>query len=488
MADEKHPTEKVGRNPVKTPNKKKPSRFKLPKFDLKNLDKNYVLAGSLAAILIIVGVSAFILTRDSSEQLASNDETVDEQTSEVQPIGATVILTEGTLQTLDDSGEWQDYKKNAEVTEGTKFKTVGASSRAVIAFDDGSALRIDANSEVELETLHADRIEILHTSGYTYNRVLPTSDMTYIVKSADAQYQALGTAFKTAVTGDEQSVEVYHSSVIETGLNKTAKEGEKLIVKSNTTPSDNGAIKQLDIEEIKTDAFLEWNRALDENDENYKDSLGFLSDITSPEITLNATDGATILLDPNASEGTTEISGTTEQGITLTVQSKTQSGSSPVNVTVGADGAFTTPVLTAPVGSAVFEFVAKDRAGNTATKTIRITFQRKSTPVGESGGSNNSSIVLSGSLNGSNDKINLSWAFSGSTSAPDGVKLVFSKTSDPLLANSDPDAIMVSSGDSATVNVSKFESGKTYYIKACIYDNGSSSCGLYSNQITIDIP
>jgi hypothetical protein len=398
------------------------NRFKLPKL---SLNRNTILAGSLALILLVVGTLSLVLTRQNNQDLSNEEVVTINQESE--KLGAAILLSEGTLQTKPiDSGDWEDATTETEIGQGTAIRTVGASSRAVIAFDDGSALRLDANSEAELESVTVDRIVIKHISGYTYNRVLPSEKLTYVVTSEDAQYEALGTAFKTATTGDEQSVEVYHSKVVETGLNVTPEAGEKLTVINKPKPSENGKIEKLDIEKVKSDPFLQWNRELDEKDENYKASLGFLSDITGPEVTLNSNDGDVTLLEPSAAEGTIEISGSTESGAKLTVLSKSKSGATPVDVTVGSDGKFTTPVLSAPLGDSVFEFIATDRVGNKTTKTVRITFQRKSQPVA----GNAVSFILTAVKDSDKKKISISWKLNG-IETPDGVKLVYSKSAKP---------------------------------------------------------
>ena len=193
----------------------------------------------------------------------------------------------------------------------------------------------------------------------------------------------------------------------------------------------------------------------------------------------NPQDGATILLEPNAKEGSTAISGATEKGANVTVQAKSASDSQPISVTVDDSGNFTSPVITAPLGSSVFEIVAKDRAGNTTTKTIRVTFQAKSSAV--TGGS----IVLTTDFFGSED-IKASWAFSGSLTAPDGVIIVYGKNTSPTL--SDDSSSTIKSSTFTKISLSKLDSGESYYFRACVYDKKDDKCTVYSNQTSLDIP
>ncbi len=442
---------------------------------LRNMNTSAKLACILAAVLVIVGITAFSLTRnDATSQEQANIQEVEE----VETIDADVSLQEGTLE-IKDNEEWIVVTDTTEIKSGAVLRTVGATSRSVVTFEGGSELRLDANSEAELQTLTATRIVIKHVSGYTFSRVVPSQVQTYVVTSEDAQYEAMGTAFKTAATGDEQAVEVYQSSVIETGINKTAKEGEKLIVKNEADPSKDGKIEKLDIEQVKTDAFLQWNRELDLKNENFKSSLGFLGDVEAPELKIDTADGETVLLETSATEGTIEFTGTTEKGAKVTVQSKSQNGSTAVEAVVDANGGFKTPVISAPVGNASFEFIAKDKSGNKTTKTIRITFQRKSQ-------ANTSGLTLAGEINTDDKKVELGWATSGDTTTPDGVKILYSLKENPVFESDKKD--LVETGNTWSEDIKNFESGKTYYFKVCTYDKASNTCGLYSNQVKLDIP
>jgi hypothetical protein len=475
---EEYPTQNQQAVSVK---QSKQSLIKKAKIKFKKLNKNMVLAGILVAVLVLVGTTTIFLTRDRTKQ--SREASVsDIESISGEDLAAIITLSEGTTQLKDSNGDWNDANLKSELREEMSIRTVGAASRAVIEFADGSELRLDANSEVELTTLKTERIVIKHVDGYTYNRVIPTEELLYVVNSIDAQYEALGTAFKTAATGDEQAVEVFESSVLETSTNKTPKAGEKLIVRSIARPADNGKIKKLNIEDVKKDPFMQWNRELDIKSNRYKNSLGFLKDITAPEIRLDAKDGDVVFLDPNATIATVELTGSTEPGANLSVISRSQPGTQKVEVTVGSDGKFITPVLTALIGDSVFEFESKDLAGNTGVKTVRITFQRKSQPVA----GNESSFVLSSRVG--DDKIDLSWAFRG-LEAPDGVKIIYGKSKNPVLTSDSVKSFGVTqAATTATIKFSDIDSKSTYYIKACIYDKASGTCGLYSTQVEVDVP
>lgn len=506
MAKDKHPTEKVGRNPKIETHKAdaKPADVAAdtsksedtPKKAAKKLDsslikkitglpaaswawfnglsRNTKLAIILVVILLFVGLLTFIFTRSTSDQTFSDEQVVETET-EVETINASISLRQGTLEIKDENGEWVDVPTDYAPSEGDVLRTVGATSRSVIAYEDGTELRLDANSEIEFLTLRTDRIVVRHINGYTYSRVISNENRAYIIESTNAQYEAVGTAFKTAASGDEQAVEVYHNTVHETILNKKPNEGEKLTVKSLTTPDKDGEIEKLDIEQVKQDQFMTWNKNLDEQNENFKNDLGFLKDFDAPDINITShQDGETVLLDSSATEGTIEFSGNTEKGSKVTVQSKSQSGSQPIDVSVDGGGNFTTPVLSAPLGNSVFEFVVKDRVGNTATKNIRINFQRKSAPVT----SVQDGIALSAVKDGT--KINLSWELLGNLKAEDGYKVVWADSSQPVYPG---DTAQPTDKRSKTISPGK----GTWFIRVCEYNSSDSKCNVYSNEVIVTI-
>lgn len=498
MARDKHPTERTGRNPKlheSTTEDSKPAHqtgkveflsrlTALPKKAwnrIKDLDRNTKLAASLALVLVAVGFFTVILSTGSKPSQQEDGDSPSEISEDIPKTSASITLKQGTVEIKNANGDWEDVAEGASLQEYARLRTVGATSKTVVAFEDGSELRLDANSEIEITSLNTQRIEIKQTAGYSYHRLLAAESRTYIVFSNDAHYESLGTAFKVASTGDEQSVEVYHNNVHETSTNKKVAEGQKLTVNNRSTPGKNGEVEKLDIEAVKQDPFVIWNISLDKANDNFKNDLGFLRDTEAPELSVSdPADGSTVLLDPDAAEGSTTFSGKTEKGATLTVQSKSLSNSSPVNVTVGSDGSFTTPVMTAPLGSSVFEFVARDRNGNKTTLNIRINLQRKSAPVSSGG------LSLQAKLNGAKSKVQLSWAISGNMTLPDGVQLLYGKSSNPSFGTDS--SIAVKNKTSYDLNVNNLDSGEKYYFRVCAYDADNDTVSSCSSQQSVAIP
>lgn len=477
MKSSRHPTEKLGRQP-KSSRKVSLKDIRLAPATavkyIRGLGRNTKLVMALVLVLLAVGgLVGLVGGGGVANQLLANDSI--EDTSEENNITATLRIVEGTVESKNQDGEWSDAKVGDEFGQGVDVRTVGAASRATIEFENSSVIRLDANSEIFLETTNTERIVIKQTDGHTYSRVTPVDGMSYIVKSTDAQYEAAGTAFVVITTGDEQAVEVYESTVIETATNQKVDQGNKLIVKSNVAPSDNGKIIKIDIERVKENSFITWNREIDAKNEAFKSKLGFLSDIESPAVTVGSpSDNDTILLEPTATEGAVEFTGKTEPNTTLTVLSKSSSNATAVKVTVSPDGSFTTPIIKAPLGSSVFEFIATDKTGNKTTQNVRLNFQKKSAPITAGG------IVLKVAENG--DKLKATWSYSGSFQSKDGVKIVYGETSSPTLAASTLFGYEVKATN-VTIDISKLSDDTTYYFRACSYNEKSNSCSDYSNEV-----
>lgn len=479
-------TKSSGFTPAKT--SKKQSRFSdIPVIEpimrfISGVNRNVKLAGSLILILCLVSLLTLSIGGDpnNTTPLAAEEATTETPLDPGAQVVSELARIDGNLETLDTDGEWTDAPPDLEPAEGTALRTVGITSRAIIRFNDGSELRIDGNSEVRLGALSENRVVIEQISGNTYSRV---ADSQFIVKTEKAQYEALGTAFRTVVSGDEDAIEVFHSEVVETTINTEVEEGERLVVDSRVNPVDNETVEDLDIERIKTDAFITWNRNRDLENDTFNDELGFLADYDAPSITItDPADNATVLLEADATEATVIISGTTEPDATLSVLSKSQPDSQPINVSVADDGSFTTPVLQTSFGSSVFTFTAKDRVGNTTELNVRYTLQRKSASV-ESG-----SIIVSAELDSSGQNVDVTWVFSGTVSAPDGIIIVYDTNVNPRYDDDVPSQLIANGNSLSLALESKLDLGTTYYFRACIYDAEEDQCSNYSNTVSLTTP
>lgn len=441
---------------------------------LRKLNRNIILAGALAGILLVTGITALVLSRSHSNTQPGSAEEVSEIETAASTKGTLSIL-EGVVE-LKTQNDWEKAQKDQEVSAGSSLRTTGAASRAEVKLQDGSVIRIDANTEIKFETLTESRIVIEQLSGYAYNRVIASESRTYTLHTKNGQYQAAGTAFRTIFSGDEEAVEVYHSSVRETSLNLQAQQGEKLTVENNVDPSKNEKVEKLDIEQLKKDNFIIWNKDLDLKDDLFKNELGFLADFEGPKLKItDPAEGASIEVGENETKASLQISGTVDKGSKLTVQSKSIGGSAPIDVTVDESGNFTTGAVEAALGRSVFEFVATDKSGNKSTTNVSYNFNKKASV-------SQSSISLT--LDSSSDPFKFGWILEGLTT-PDGVKLVYGKTASPSTGGAGVTEVKITSGNSYELKT-KLQKG-TYHFRVCRYNAGSDSCDVYSNDVMTEV-
>ena len=212
MSDKIHPTERVGRKPKSKQAFLAKSLRKLPAGIInwyKQRDKNTRLAMTLASVLFFVGVFSFSVFANSNDTTNYNESSEVVQTSDTdESTTAMLMLTEGSVEKKNEEGEWETVEEETVLAETDEVRTVGATSKAIIALQNGSEARLDANTEVILESISENRVVLKQLEGYMFNRVITNEEFDYIVKTTDSQFQATGTAFQTIANGDDQAVEV----------------------------------------------------------------------------------------------------------------------------------------------------------------------------------------------------------------------------------------------------------------------------------------
>ncbi len=454
------------------------SLFERLRIRIRKTGRNTKLAASLVAVLVIVGAWAIVFHQDKNVENLAKSETSDTSDATAATIEVPVTLTylTGVVEVRDERGEWSKAEKDASIKTGMGLRTTGASSRAIATLDDGTAIRLDANTQIGFESLTETQISIEQDSGYVYNRIANSSQRKYEIITENAQFESAGTAFLTIASGDEEAVEVFHNSVNETTMNKIVREGKRLVAESAINSAQEGKVVDLDIEKIKDNDFINWNRSLDSQDENFKTSLGFLKDFDGPKIDIaEPVSGTTIEVASDSPQGTVSIKGKTESKAKLTVQSKSTSGSSPIDVAVQGDGSFDTGVLSSPTGSSIFEFIAKDETGNITTINVTYTFKK---PVA----TQQQGIALT--VSEDKGKAVLQWGLVGMTT-PDGVKVLYKEGTEELTYKDDAQSDVVSGG--ATTTISGLSKDKTYSFQICRYSEDADTCDIFSNTVTITI-
>lgn len=237
----------------------------------RDYNKIAMIVGAVVAVVLLIGLAVMFLRSSGGDSEPTN--TDDSKQAKARLLGVTPVLVDGEAWLRSDSeAEWQQMTVDSELKEGYAVRTEPA-SRMVIAFDDGSVLRLDSNSSVVLTSLANDSVQIEQTSGVVYSRVVASS-RTYTVVAGGNSYEALGTAFSTVENESESGVQVYQSSVKVD--DKTIGEGKRYYTKSPSTTLS-GQVTDLNIDELVADSFIEWCLSEDEKNAEFKNELGILA-------------------------------------------------------------------------------------------------------------------------------------------------------------------------------------------------------------------
>lgn len=239
--------------------------------------KTFIIAGAAAIGMIIAGIIAGVLLfMAKQESPAPNQSNTNQTQKQAKKLGIAITLHEGTVEFTTDGEAWLPLTDDIQLTEDQKVRT-GADSRAVLTLDDGTAIRLDASSQIMIESLDVDNVIITHLEGETYSRVVPSS-RSYVVKVDDTLYRALGTAFATVSKPTDKGVRVFQSSVKANGVTEDITEG-KQYYKNNSDSSLAGKITDINLDTLVDDDFVKWNLTEDEKSQLFKDKLGVLQQV-----------------------------------------------------------------------------------------------------------------------------------------------------------------------------------------------------------------
>lgn len=239
-------------------------------------NKQFILL-AVASLVLVVVVAVVVAWLLSSKEVSSPTDNTSSVLIEQPKLGVAITVADGSVELLKLEGDWQAATTNSELQEGDSIRTL-AGSRAVLTLDDGSAIRLDAESAIRLADLSADHVEVEQVSGTVYSRVVANSERHYVIATDDATYEALGTAFVTTKTTTKSGVQVYHSSVKTSLASESVSEG-KQCYKAGDDASSQSKITDINIDELVDDTFINWNLSEDEKDTSFKDKLGVLPQI-----------------------------------------------------------------------------------------------------------------------------------------------------------------------------------------------------------------
>ena len=301
---------------VPEPDQPKPSKVA----GLFTSKKQAVIAAVMAGVLVLGGgAAAFALLYQAPVPEAQVADTT--QVKQVAKMGVAVTLVDGAAEYQRGAGAWQALTDDSQLKEGDAVRT--ADGRVVLTLDDGSALRLDANTNVTLTSLVATDVKIAQTGGTAYSRVVP-SERSYTVTVDGAEYKALGTAFSTINHTDEKGVQVYQSSVKVKGVTDAVTEGKQYF-KASADAALKDKVTDINLDTAAENEFLQWNLGEDEKVDTFKSKLGVL-----PKVKERAEQKAKEQEEATEKEKTTKKDGKNEQkdkvtrgSITATAQGTT---------------------------------------------------------------------------------------------------------------------------------------------------------------------
>lgn len=404
-------------------------------------------------------------------------------TPKVTLMGAEVTIVDGIVQISTDNKSWQDAAVGNQLQQGMYVRTQ-PSARAVIALDDGSAIRLNSSSVVRLDNLDTTNIVVTNVSGEVYTRVVASS-RTFTVNTADEQYVAMGTAYKTINTTETSGVEVYHSSVSVVKKAVAVAEGKYYYLKA-ADAAQQQKLADLSADKIKQDTFVAWNYEQDKQNSEFKDKLGYLTKIDEPAAPA-----------PPAKTSTPAATQPAQSKITL----------KGVAYDSGVKLSWSLTNLTAPKGYKLVKslsanptygkddavYVSKSSATNYAwaIKDGKTYHFRVCVYTGDGCSAYSNDVVVTAPLvadAGPTGSLSLS-AASGNTvnwtmdgSSPKGFKLVWSTSPGPVYPGSSYNYYSDQAVRSGTVDADP----GTYYVRVCMYTGGG--CTNYSNEITLTVP
>ncbi len=432
-------------------------------------------------------------------------------------LGAVVSYVEGDVEYQKNDSGWKTALPEQALSEGMMVRVL-SSGKAIVNFDDGSAIRLNANARIRIDDLSPDHIVVINDKGEVYTRV-SKSKRTFLVKAQSTTYQAMGTAFKTVNDENKQGVEVYESQVKILGEDGSDEllvdEGSRYYLVDSDSPDRVNSVIAMNIEDIKKDEFILWNTAQDEKQSEFKSSLGVLMGISASasaianDIHISPTSSVTPSLVP-----TKKLA---EPSIPKKTKESSAHGTISLSATTSEKGIHLKWVVTDMDSNLGFKVIKNTEAnpvypGNdykylsepTARETVweirdgkeyhfRVckylgdacgAYSNDITAKAPSGDSGNQSATIRSISLKSDGGSKISWTVDGNS--PSGFKVVWSKNSSPVYPNRDGDQYhYYSEPGKRDDTLQDFSGSGMYYVRVCEYLGGA--CGVYSNQIEINL-
>lgn len=437
-------------------------------------DNNRVLIG-LVFVLIVAGAGWYFLK-------APKTSAPDNANAPKTALGAEIALAEGAVEYKESNGDWKRATANTTLKEGDSVEVVGT-GKAVINFDDGSAVRLNNGSSVTLTSLDPTHVVVTNNKGYLYSRVAKSDSRQFEVKAGAVTYQSLGTAYKTVNEDKLKGVEVYESKVKILGA--TDKEilvdqGSKYYLVNASNKKVEKTIAKIDTKELSKDEFTMWNKTQDLKVEEYKDEMGVLANDYKDDTTTPAPATPSIVLTGySAADGVKlswKVNGLNVSNGFKIVKSLEMNPVYPGDSYVYLDNANVRSYLWELGDGRTYYFrVCQYLGGSCGKYSNNVKIKAPPSNTGSVQGVTSIRLVASGAAN-------VSWSTVGYSK--EGYKLVWSKNVHPTYPTRSGDQYAYYSDPKTNWGtINDFDGDGVYYARVCEYLGGK--CGVYSNEISI---
>lgn len=376
---------------------------------------------------------------------------------------ASLTYTEGMVEIKTANADWETIYSEQILAPGDQVRAAD-NSRAIVNLSDGSELRINEDSNLELVAAEEKSITFKNNSGNIYSRVAEAGNQVNVIVG-ERDVTSNGTAFLTTNNQDEQGVTVMHNSVIVDTETLTDQlivpEGKRYLFRFSEDPSLENEIIELERMTLINDDFILWNRDRDETS-HYDSDLGILADISAPNITIVSPSNG---VETNSKQ--VVIEGVTEIGAYVRINS--------TNVATN-NGVFKY-TATLKLGANSFQISARDEAGNTTVAQLSVKHTQETSTTGPA--------VLNLQAQQVENGIFLSWSTEGLSTA-NGFYLI---TADPEQTNyKDPslEKEIISNGNQRSYTWQVKDGNNHAYAVCQVRPNGS--CGVISNIVVETAP
>ena len=416
-------------------------------------------------------------------------------------LSAVIAFTEGEVEYQQDNSGWKTASVGMLLKQGSMIRVL-SSGKAIINIDDGSSIRLNSNTAIRLDNLSPKNIVVTNSKGEIYTRVIK-SERVFLVKTTGATYQAMGTAFKTTNNDDKKGIEVYESQVKILGMNSQnellVSQGNQYYLVNTDNPDVTKSVTPININEVKKDEFVAWNKEQDEKVSEFKDKLGVLIALTQ------ATPSAEITIVPTTKPSSNDAVPDSSSAKIILTGSAIDKGTLLKWTVVGMDSNLGFKVVRSKEDNPVYpgndyQYLSEPSVRQYTWKVNdgESYHYRVCKYLGSSCGAYSNDIVVKSSTGDTSDTGGLVssisvrsdsgskivWEVNGYSDQ--GFKVVWSKNGGPTYPTRDGDKYHYYTDPNKRDDILEaFDGGGAYHVRVCEYLGGK--CGIYSNEIEVNL-